>query len=54
MTYKLDLSQAEIQMIANALGEMPLKVTLSLFAKIQEQVAEQDAARSVSIGDQHD
>lgn len=48
MTYTLTLSQAEIQVIANALGELPLKSTLGLFVNIQEQVKMQDDAQALS------
>jgi hypothetical protein len=44
MTYTLTLEQAEVQVIIQALGELPLKATLTAFAKIQQQVTAQDAA----------
>jgi hypothetical protein len=51
MTYTLTLEQADLAVISQALGELPLKVTLNTFAKVQQQVAAQDAANAVEITD---
>lgn len=48
MIYTLTFSQAEIQMIANALGELPLKASIGLFMRIQDHVHQHDAANVVS------
>ena len=41
-TYKLDLSTQEVQIIYDALGEMPAKTTEGIRAKIAKQVTEQN------------
>jgi hypothetical protein len=44
MNYEIkDLTQQELQTIFQGLGELPLKVGLNLFGKLQTQIAEQDA-----------
>ena len=47
MDYTLKLSQQEIQVISQALGELPLKMTLGVFASIQNQVKAQDEAKTI-------
>lgn len=50
MTYELNnLSQQEIAVLCQALGELPLKLTINLFSKIQQQVATQDEANAVPV-----
>ncbi len=49
MNYDLKLSQADVAVITQALGELPLKATLNTFAKLQQQVAEQDAANALEV-----
>ena len=49
MEYTLKLTQQEIQILSTALGELPLKMSLNLFGKIQTQVQTQDAENAVSI-----
>lgn len=44
MKYNLDLTQEEIQLICNALGELPLKTVGNIFDKIRQQVSEQEQA----------
>lgn len=41
-TYTLVLTKDDIQVIANALGELPLKVVQQAFIKISEQVSQQE------------
>jgi len=45
MDYTIKLSQQELQIISQALGELPLKMTLAVFASIQNQVKEQDSEK---------
>jgi hypothetical protein len=47
MEYDLKLSQQQVQLVLQALGELPLKVTLNVFAAIQEQVAKQDDEKAI-------
>lgn len=49
MDYTLKLSQQAVQLIVNALGELPLKVSANVFGDIQRQVQEQDAANTADI-----
>lgn len=49
MTYDLKLSQAHVQTVLQALGELPLKLSLNVFAAIQEQVAKQDEASAIEV-----
>lgn len=41
MKIKLDLYAEEVQMILDALAQLPLKVSVGLWLKIQQQVKEQ-------------
>ena len=41
MDYTLTLTAQEVNTILAALGELPLKATLAVFGKIQEQVRSQ-------------
>lgn len=47
--YTLNLSQQDVQIIINALGELPLKVSANVFGNIQRQVQEQDAANAIDL-----
>lgn len=47
MEYDLKLSQQQVQLVLQALGELPLKVTLNVFAAIREQVAKQDDEKAI-------
>lgn len=49
MEYLLKLSQQDVQVIANALAELPLKISASTFGSIQKQVQEQDAANAIDL-----
>lgn len=49
MEYTITVTQQEIQILFQGLGELPLKATLNLFAKMQAQVSEQDAANAVPL-----
>jgi hypothetical protein len=44
-TYKLDLSTQEVQIIYDALGEMPAKTSEGIRAKIAKQVNEQNTTK---------
>ena len=49
MTYDLNLTQQELVLIFQALGELPLKVTLNLFSKLQAEMQRQDEAKAVPV-----
>ena len=49
MTYDLKLEQSDIGLILQALGELPLRVALQTFGKVQQQVSEQDAANALDV-----
>lgn len=49
MTYEFKLSQAEMQVIFAGLGELPLKVGLNLFGKLQGEIQRQDAEKAKSL-----
>jgi hypothetical protein len=44
-TYKLELTTQEVQVIYDALGELPAKVSEGIRAKVAKQVAEQNAQK---------
>lgn len=44
MEYELKLARDDIQLILQALGEVPLKLSGTTFSNIQRQVIDQDAA----------
>jgi hypothetical protein len=47
MKYELtDLTQADVQLILNALGKLPLEVSFNLVHKVLDQTAAQEAAKS--------
>jgi hypothetical protein len=51
MEYEIKLTQQEIGLIYQALGELPLKMSLNLFGKLQQAVARQDEAKALPIGE---
>jgi hypothetical protein len=44
-TYKLELTTQEVQVIYEALGELPAKVSEGIRAKVAKQVGEQNAQK---------
>ena len=53
MEFILKLTQDEIQIIAQGLGELPLKFSGPIMVKLQKQVTEQDVPIPISqIGEQ--
>lgn len=44
-TYKLELTTQEVQVIYDALGELPAKVSEGIRAKVAKQVQEQNAQK---------
>lgn len=50
MDYELKLSQEQVQVIVNALGELPLKVAAGVFNSIQQQVIAQESAAASPQG----
>lgn len=53
MDYTLKLSQQDVQVIINALGELPLKISANTFGTIQRQVQEQDAENAINLNKVH-
>ena len=49
MEYDLKLSQAHVQTVLQALGELPLKISLAAFAAVQEQVSKQDTQNALEL-----
>jgi len=43
-TYKLELTTQEVQVVYDALGELPAKVSEGIRAKVAKQVGEQNAS----------
>jgi hypothetical protein len=44
-TYKLELTTQEVQVIYDALGELPAKISEGIRAKVAKQVGEQNAQK---------
>ena len=44
-TYKLELTTQEVQVVYDALGELPAKVSEGIRAKVAKQVSEQNTAK---------
>jgi hypothetical protein len=44
-TYKLELTTQEVQVVYDALGELPAKVSEGIRAKVAKQVGEQNAQK---------
>lgn len=49
MDYSLTLSQADVILILNALGELPLKASLQTFGKVQSQMQAIDQANAMKL-----
>lgn len=49
MTYELKLEQSDVVLIMQALGEVPLRVGLVTFGKVQQQVQAQDEASALEV-----
>jgi hypothetical protein len=49
MEYEIKLPQADMLVIIQALGELPLKVAVNVFGKIHAQMQAQDAANAVPL-----
>lgn len=46
MDYDLKLTQQDIRVIFQGLGELPLKTSLAVFNKLQSAIAKQDEGRA--------
>lgn len=46
MEYEYKLTQQDLAVIYQGLGELPLKLSVNLFAKLQQEQAKQDAAKA--------
>ena len=42
MTYKIELTEQDLQILSAALGEIPFKIAAPLVDKINKQIAEQE------------
>lgn len=51
MEYEIKLTQQELQIIYQALGELPLKFSVNLFGKFQLAQKEQDERNAKPIGE---
>jgi hypothetical protein len=51
MKYNIELTQQELQVIYAALGELPLKMTINLFSKLQQAQQKQDAENAMPISE---
>ena len=49
MDYNITLPQADLLLILNALGELPLKTSVNTFMKVQSQMQAQDKATAMSL-----
>lgn len=49
MDYKITLNQQELQIVYAALGELPMKVSINLFGKLQQEQQKQDKANAVPV-----
>lgn len=49
MEYDLKLPQADLLVIIQALGELPLKVSVNVFGKVHAQMQAQDIANAPSL-----
>jgi hypothetical protein len=49
MEYEFKLTQMELNIIYAALGEIPLKASLNVYAKLQQEQQKQDEAKAVPI-----
>lgn len=46
--YTFTMTQQEAQLVFNALGQLPLKTTVAVYTRLQQQVIAQDAARATA------
>jgi len=49
MKYTFTFTQQEIQIISAGLGEIPLKTSIVLFSKIQNDIIKQDNEQAISL-----
>ena len=49
MEYQLNVTQAELQIIYQGLGELQLKLSQNIFAKLYLQVQKQDIDKAVPL-----
>lgn len=47
--YAFEFSQSEVIQLQQALGELPLKASLQLFARLQQTIQETDAKTAPSL-----
>lgn len=51
MEYDFKLTQADALIIIQALGELPMKLSINTFSKFQAQMRQQDAAKAIPFED---
>lgn len=49
MDYEFKITQQELQVIYHALGDMPLKLSLNVFTRLQQQQQQQDNDKAVHM-----
>jgi len=49
MDYKITISQQDIQTLFQGLGELPLKISINIFGKLQQQIQEQDKINAIPL-----
>lgn len=49
MEYDIKLTQQELAVIFMGLGELQLKVSVNVFAKLQQEQVRQDEAKAVTL-----
>ncbi len=47
MEYDIKITQAELSVLYQGLGELPLKISQNVFAKIFKQIEKQDADKAI-------
>ena len=45
MTYKIELTEQDLQILSAALGEIPFKIAAPLVEKLNKQIAEQQVKK---------
>ena len=51
MEYEIKHTQEELNIIYQALGELPLKMTLNLFFKLKSEQEKQDKEKAIPLSD---
>lgn len=51
MEYDIKLTQQELNLIYQALGELPLKMSINLFGRLTQEQQKQDKEKAIPIED---